>query len=133
MGYEVDALILDAYAKILLDADIDETKKHCGTTQQKTFEVETKFNWKKRKNQEGKASKFVQEVSKEIKPLIDAIVEKGRKRKDLVVHIEPVARDSKTDDETPLAFKRVVRKKLEESKVEPKKQSVRKVTIKLLT
>lgn len=32
MGYEVDALILDAYAKILLDTDIDEAEKPCGTT-----------------------------------------------------------------------------------------------------
>lgn len=44
MGYEGDALILDAYVKILLDTEIDEAKKPCGTTQQKTLEVETEFN-----------------------------------------------------------------------------------------
>lgn len=75
--------------------------------------------------------KFVQEVSKEIKALIDVVPKKGRKRKDLVVHTEPVTVESKFKDNTPLAFKRVVRKKPEEPKVEAKKQPVRKVTIKL--
>lgn len=84
------------------------------------------------KKQEGKARKFVQEVWEDIKALIDAVLEKGRKRKDLVVHIEPVTADSKFEDDTPLAFKRVVRKKPKEPKVEAKEQSVRKVTIKLL-
>lgn len=44
---------------------------------------------RKGKKEEGKARKFVQEVSKDIKALIDVVPEKGRKRKDLVVHIEP--------------------------------------------
>lgn len=44
MGYEVDALILDAYAEILLDADIDKVEKPCRTTQQYSLDVETDFN-----------------------------------------------------------------------------------------
>lgn len=121
MGYEVDAQILDAYAKILIDAPIDEAEKPCGTIQQKPQEVETKFNWKKREKQEGKESKFVQKVSKDIKALIDVVPEKGRKRKDLEVHIEPVIAESESEDDTPLSFKRVVRKKPKETEAKAKK------------
>lgn len=48
MGYEVDDVILDAYAKMLIDAPIDEAEKSFGTTKQKKQEVQTKFNRKKR-------------------------------------------------------------------------------------
>lgn len=131
MGYEVDGNILDAYAKMLIDAPIDEAEKPYGTAQRKTQEVETKFNRKKREKQEGKASKFVENVSKDIKALIDDVPEKGRKRKDSKVHNEPVTAESKSEDDTPLSFKRVVRNKPEETKAESKKKLVRKVTIKI--
>lgn len=94
MGYEVDAKILDAYAKMLIDAPINEAENPCGTAQQKTQEVETKFNGKKREKKEGKASKFMEKVSKDIKALIDFVPEKGRNRKDLEVHIGSVTAES---------------------------------------
>ncbi|XP_057834806.1 uncharacterized protein LOC131045274 [Cryptomeria japonica] len=40
IGYEVYAHILDAYAKMLIDVEIDEVKKPCGTAQLKTLEKE---------------------------------------------------------------------------------------------
>ncbi|XP_059072498.1 uncharacterized protein LOC131873613 [Cryptomeria japonica] len=61
---------------------------------------------------------------------MDAL-EKGRKRKEPEIFIEPIPSDSGTEDDTPLAFKRVLRKKGEESKEEARKQPVRKVTIKV--
>lgn len=131
MGYEVDAQILHAYVKMLIDTPIDEVENPSRTAYQKTLGIEIEFNLKEREKQEGKASKFVQKVSKDIKALIDVVLKKSRKSKDLEVHIEPVTVDSKLEDDTMLAFKRVVRKKLEETKVEAKKQLVRKVTIKL--
>lgn len=48
MGYEVDAHILDLYAKILIDFPIDEIKKTFGTTNQKELELQIRCNQKKR-------------------------------------------------------------------------------------
>ncbi|XP_057838208.1 uncharacterized protein LOC131048314 [Cryptomeria japonica] len=56
-SYEVDATILDAYAKMLIDAPTDESEKYFGTAKQKELEVKTKFNQKKRESQEGKRKK----------------------------------------------------------------------------
>lgn len=51
MGYDVDASILDAYARILIDASTDESKKYFGTAKKKELEVKTEFNQKKRERQ----------------------------------------------------------------------------------
>lgn len=48
MGYEVDVVILDAYAKMLIDAPIDEVEKSFGIAKQKKQEVQTEFNQKNR-------------------------------------------------------------------------------------
>lgn len=133
MGYEVDAQILDAYAQLLIDAPMDEAEKSFSTAKQKKQDVETEFNQKKREKQQGKARKFVEQVSQDIEALIDVVMEKGRKRKEPEIFIKPVAIESGSDDDTTLAFKRVLRKKTEETKVEAKKQPVRKVTIRVPT
>lgn len=133
MGNEVDAQILDAYAKILIDAPIDEIEKSFGTAKQKKQEVQTEFNKKKREKQQGKANKFVEQVSQDIKALMGVVPAKGRNMKEPQIFIEPNPSDSGTEDDTPLEFKRVLRKKGEESKEEARKQPVRKVTIKVPT
>lgn len=116
---------------MMIDAPIDEAEKPYGTAQQKTHQVETKFNRKKREKQEGKERKFVEKVSPDIKALIDVVPEKDRKRKNPEVHLELVIVESESKDNTPLELKRVVRKKTEETKVEAKNQTVRKVTFKI--
>lgn len=131
MGFEVDAQILEAYAKMLIDAPIAEAENSCGIAKQKSQEIEIEFKQKKREKKEGKERKFVQKVSQDIKELIDVVLKKGGKRKNPKVHIDPLTIESKSKDDTPLAFKRVVRKKIEETKVEAKKQPVRKVTFKI--
>lgn len=109
----------------------NEAEKSFGTAKQKKQEVETEFNRKKREKQPGKASKFVEQFSQDIKALIDVVSEKERKTKEPKVFIEPIASNSGSKDNTPLAFKRVLRKKGEETKEEARNQPVRKVTIKV--
>ncbi|XP_057820993.2 CUE domain-containing protein 5-like [Cryptomeria japonica] len=135
MGYEVDASILDAYARILIDALEDEFEKSFGTAKQKELEVKTRFNQKKRERQQKKVSQFVEKVSKDIQTLIDASSAKeAKKRKQLEALLALITSDTKTEDEIPLSFKRVQRKKVEEPKEKAektRKQSARKVTIKI--
>lgn len=64
---------------------------------------------------------------------MDVVLAKGRKRKEPEIFIEPIPSDSGTKDDSPLAFKRVLRKKGGDSKEEERKQPVRKVTIKVPT
>lgn len=62
---------------------------------------------------------------------MEVVPAKGRKRKEPKIFIEPIPPKFGTEDDIPLAFKRVLRKKDEEPKEEARKQPVRKVTIKV--
>lgn len=70
MGYEVDAEILDLYAKTLIDAPVDEDEKTFGTTKQKESEVHIGFGKKKREGKIKKVGEFVEKMSSEIKQII---------------------------------------------------------------
>lgn len=48
LGYEVDDIIFELYAKMLLDAPLDDKIEHFGTTGEKALEVKTSFNRKRR-------------------------------------------------------------------------------------
>lgn len=136
MGYEVDARILDAYARILIDSPTDESRKSFGTTKQKELEVKTEFNQKKRERQQKKVSQFVEKVSKGIQTIIDASSAKEvKKRKQPEALLAHITSDTEIEDEIPLSLKRVQRKKVEDPKEKAektRKQQARKVTIKIL-
>lgn len=67
MGYEVDAQVLDLYAKMLIDALVDEMEKTCDTAKQKELEVQIGFNKKKREGQIKKVGQAVKKMSSKIK------------------------------------------------------------------
>ncbi|XP_059075203.1 uncharacterized protein LOC131875179 [Cryptomeria japonica] len=103
-------------------AQANESEKSFGTAKQKELEVKTEFNQKKRERQQRKVSQFVEKVSKDIKNIIEASSTKEvKKRKQLEALIAPINLDIETEDEIPLYFTRVQRKKVEDPKEKAEK------------
>lgn len=79
--------------------------------------MKTEFNQKNRERQQRKVSQFVEKVSKDIQTIIDASSAKEvKKRKQSEALLAPITSYIETEDEIPLSFKRVQRKKVEDLK-----------------
>ncbi|XP_059064268.1 uncharacterized protein LOC131856491 [Cryptomeria japonica] len=83
MGYEVDTNILETYAKRLLNAPLEPTKKFFGTTET---------------------------IEKDLSDVASSIKE-GKSDQQLVTHVSPIVTSSETDSDKAAEFKRVDRKK----------------------
>lgn len=134
LGYEVDDNILDLYAKMLLDAPLDDKTKHFGTTKDKAFEVKTSFNRKRREKKIDKMSAYIQDVTHKIdtqlgsgsKLTVEPTMTSTAEVKKHEAYISTITFDSDPEDNEPLAFRRVQRKKVDQPSVEKKKVDPRR-------